>query len=86
MAWIRRKKARAAPAEKTGALPVAKAPAPSEGPRRRQLSDGTVEEVSAAMGRSILVPADPRPRGIDVRASAPGWEGRTEFRRLLRGR
>jgi hypothetical protein len=43
------------------------------GPRRRRLPDGTVEEYSAAMGWSLIVPAYPRPRTIDLSADAPGW-------------
>jgi hypothetical protein len=50
-----------------------------------QLSDGVVIE-DGAMGRSVLLPAAPARRGLDISAGAPGWEGRTEFRRLLRGR
>jgi predicted phage terminase large subunit-like protein len=34
---------------------------------------GVVVEESAAMGRVYTVPADPRPRGIDLRPGAPGW-------------
>jgi hypothetical protein len=30
-------------------------------------------EVSAAMGTLFNIPADPRPRGIDLRPDAPGW-------------
>jgi hypothetical protein len=85
--WIRRrkKKAKAATAEKTGAPPVAKVLPLPPGPCRRQLPDGTVEEVSAATGRSILVPADPRPLGLDLRAGASGWERWRGFLARLRG-
>jgi hypothetical protein len=36
------------------------------------LPDGTIEEVSAA-GRSVLLPAAPTRRGLDVSVGAPGW-------------
>jgi hypothetical protein len=63
----------------------AKTPPPDKGPIQVELPDGTVEEVSAATGRSILVLADPKPRGLDLRAEASGWVGWSEFRRRLRG-
>jgi hypothetical protein len=80
MAWRRKKKAPTPP-------PAAKAktPPPDKGPIQVELPDGTIEEVSAAMGRSILVPANPLPRGLDLRAGAAGWVGWREFRRRLRG-
>jgi hypothetical protein len=43
------------------------------GPTRTVLADGTIEEVSAAMGRCFDVPADPRPVTLDLRPDAPGW-------------
>jgi hypothetical protein len=61
-------------------------PPQDHGPVRTALPDGTVEEISAATGRSVIVPGTPARSGLDLRADAPGWEGRTEFRRLLRGR
>jgi hypothetical protein len=47
------------------------------------LPDGTVEEFTC-MGRTVLVPADPRPRLLDLGADAPGWEGLREFLGRLR--
>jgi hypothetical protein len=44
---------------------------PAEGPSRRVLPDGTVEEVSAAMGRTVITPA--RTAALDLGADA-GWE------------
>jgi hypothetical protein len=68
MVWRRRKKAKAALAER------ATAPPPSDdGPRRTLLADGIIEEISAATGRSILVPGTPARQGLDLRADAPGW-------------
>jgi hypothetical protein len=37
------------------------------------LGDEPAVEESAAVGRVYTVPADPRPRGIDIRPDAPGW-------------
>jgi hypothetical protein len=66
MAW--RKKTRKAP------LPKAPPPPPvDQGPRRTTLPDGTIIEESAATGRSVILPAGPARRGLDVRPSAPGW-------------
>ena len=85
--WKRRKKqrARAVPVERAKAkLPPP--PPQDHGPAREVMSDGTIIEYSAATGRSVIVPGTPARPGLDLRADAPGWEGRTEFRRLLRGR
>jgi hypothetical protein len=82
--WRRKKKPTAEKKVPSRAAKV-KTPPPDEGPIQVALPDGTIEEVSAAMGRSILVPADPTPRGLDARAGAPGWVGWSEFRRRLRG-
>jgi hypothetical protein len=57
-----------------------KKPDVRKGPRRRVLSNGVIEEWSAAMGRSLIIPADPHPRKIDVSADAPGWERLRTFR------
>jgi hypothetical protein len=58
--------------------------APAQGPYRRVLGDGTIEEVSAAMGKVITVFADPRPVTVDLGADA-GWERWQAFRRRLGG-
>jgi hypothetical protein len=34
---------------------------------------GMIVQESAAMGTVYTIPADPRPRGIDIRSDAPGW-------------
>jgi hypothetical protein len=57
----------------------------SNPPRRRLLADGTIEEESAAMGRSWIVPGSPSPGGIDLRAEAPGWERLRALVRRLGG-
>jgi hypothetical protein len=71
---------------KTKKAPPAKAPlAPpvDQGPRRTILPDGTIEEISAATGRSVILPSTPARRGVDVRAAAPAWGGWTQLRRLF---
>jgi hypothetical protein len=88
--WRKRKKAGAVPSSAPGAAPRSDStpppPPPDQGPRRVQLSDGVVIEDSAATGRSFLVPADPRPKGVDVRPAAPGWAGLDSLCRRLGGR
>jgi hypothetical protein len=61
----------------TPAKPKAPPPPPDNGPRRVILPDGTIEEYSAATGRSVIVPGTPARSGLDVRPSAPawGWQG-----------
>jgi hypothetical protein len=54
-------------------------------PPVRKLPDGTIEELSAAYGRVITVPGDPRPRGIDLDGGAPGWESWAKLRWRLWG-
>jgi hypothetical protein len=48
-------------------------PPPGRGPVQTLLPDGTVEEISAAMGRSVLLPAGPSRRGVDASTGAVGW-------------
>jgi hypothetical protein len=68
MAWRRKSK------KPTPAKPKALPPQlPDNGPRRTLLADGTVEEWSAATGRSVILPASPARQGLDVRPAAPGW-------------
>jgi hypothetical protein len=67
--WRKKQRARAAPVEGAKAPP----PPPDRGPVREVLADGTIVEYSAATGRSILVPAGPARRGVDISAGAPGW-------------
>jgi hypothetical protein len=43
------------------------------GPTRSALGNGTFVTISAALGAVYEIPADPRPRGIDLRTEAPGW-------------
>jgi hypothetical protein len=53
--------------------------------RRVRQRNGVTEEWSAAMGWVITVPADPRPREIDLSEGAAGWEPwRTYLGRRLR--
>ena len=54
-------------------------------PRRRVRRDGVLEEWDPAMGRVWTIPAEPRPRKIDLRADAAGWERLRTFRGRLRG-
>lgn len=54
--------------------------------RRRVRSDGVIEECSAAMGRMSIIPADPRPRKLDVSADAAAWERLQAFLQRLRRR
>jgi hypothetical protein len=42
--------------------------------RRRVRSDGVIEEWCPAMGRVFTIPADPRPRKLDVSVDAAGWQ------------
>ena len=44
-----------------------------DGSEGREGAGGVTAEHSAAMGTVYTVPADPYPRGIDVRPDAPGW-------------
>jgi hypothetical protein len=53
--------------------------------RRRVLLDGVVEEWDAAMGRVLTIPADPRPRKIDLSVDAAGWERLRKVLGRLRG-
>jgi hypothetical protein len=54
---------------------------------RRVRSDGVIEEYSAAMGWTFTIPADPRPRKLDVSAHAAGWERlQTLLQRIRRRR
>jgi hypothetical protein len=78
MGWRRKKKAPTPPQAKT--------PPPEDGPRQVLLPDGTIEEWSAATGRSVIVPGTPALKGLDVRDGAPGWEGQGGLRRRLGGR
>jgi hypothetical protein len=48
-----------------------------DGSEGREGAGGVTAEHSAAMGTVYTVPADPYPRGIDVRPDAPGWGRRT---------
>jgi hypothetical protein len=75
MPWVRRRKVTKAVADVRKAAVA--------GPSRRVLPDGTIEEVSAAMGRVITVFADPRPRAVDL--AGDGWERWREFRRRRGG-
>jgi hypothetical protein len=52
-------------------------------PRRRELPDGSIETLCAAMGRIIEIPATPT--RIDLSAHAEGWVSLTEWRRRLHG-
>jgi hypothetical protein len=67
MPWVKRKKAKAARV----VADTVKAPDP--GPARVALGGGTFLTTSAAMGVVYEIPADPRPRGLDLRPDAPGW-------------
>jgi hypothetical protein len=49
------------------------------------LEGGVVEEVSAGMGRVLIVPGSPARRGIDLSAAAPAWERFESLARRLRG-
>jgi hypothetical protein len=83
MAWRRKTKKTPPPVK-----PKPKAPPPppaDQGPRRYVLPDGTIEEISAATGRSIIVPGTPARAGLDVRTAAPDWGGLREIRRRLLG-
>jgi hypothetical protein len=82
----RRKKAAPKPEQPPLPPPTAAAGqgAQTAGPRRTVLPDGTVEEFTC-MGRTITVPADPRPRVLDLDADAPGWEGLREYMERRRG-
>jgi hypothetical protein len=51
--------------------------------RIRMLAGGVIEERSAAMGRVLTVPADPR-RRIDLSVDSAGWERWQTFRRRFR--
>jgi hypothetical protein len=82
--WKRQKRARAAPVERVKAPPLPPPPA-DRGPVRTVLPDGSIEEISAATGRSILLPSTPARQGVDVRPAAPAW-GWAEIRRRLFGR
>jgi hypothetical protein len=53
-------------------------------PLRRVLADGVIEEWSAAMGWVLTIPAEPRPRKIDLSDGAPGWEPLQAFLRRRR--
>jgi hypothetical protein len=90
MAWRRKKKATAREAPPDGgAAPgrlqgdIAAQPAPDASAPKSALSTDDIvvtEEDSAAMGRSLIVPAGPTPRRIDLRADAPGWDRMTSPR------
>jgi hypothetical protein len=55
-------------------------------PRKGQeLPGGIVVEESAAMGKVLTVPADPRPGGLDLSQEASGWESWAQLRRRLQG-
>jgi hypothetical protein len=69
MAWRRKKKAPTPPP----AAQVKIQEPPANGPKQVQLPDGTIEERSAATGRSVIVPAAPASKGIRIQADAPGW-------------
>jgi hypothetical protein len=82
--WKRQKRARVTSVERA----KAKLPSPppqDHGPVREVLSDGTIIEYSAAMGRSVIVPAAPVRQGLDVRPVAPAWQGWASLRRRLLG-
>jgi hypothetical protein len=64
---------------RTGAFPKSRCSLP----RRRQLPDGTIETLSAAMGRCIEIPA--APIRIDLSTHAEGWEGLTDWLCRWRG-
>jgi hypothetical protein len=53
--------------------------------RRRVLRDGVIEEWDAGMGRVFTIPADPRPRKIDLSVDAAGWERLRTWLRRRRG-
>jgi hypothetical protein len=59
---------------------------PHDVPFRRVRSDGVIEEYSAAMGWTFTIPADPRPRKLDVRVDAAGWERLQELSQRMRRR
>jgi hypothetical protein len=82
MAWRRKKKPTDEKLKAPPPAAEAKAPPPDQGPTRLVLPDGTIEEISAATGRSIIVPGTPATKGIRIQADAPGW---AVFRRRLRG-
>jgi hypothetical protein len=82
MAWRRKQKIKAAPAENAKAPPP---PPPDQGPVRTVLPDGTIEEWSAATGRSVIIPARPAKPGLDLRPAALGWGGWAEIRRRIFG-
>jgi hypothetical protein len=64
--WVRRKKAKARAVADTGK-------SPAQEPARTDLGNGLFLTTSAALGVVFEVPADPRPRLLDLRAEAPGW-------------
>ena len=43
------------------------------GPRRRVLPDGVIEEYCPLMGRMFTIPSSPRPRKIDLTADDVIW-------------
>jgi hypothetical protein len=76
MPWVRKRRVTKAAAD---------AVRQAAGPTRWVLPDGTVEETSAAMGRVLIIPADPRPAALDLGEGASGWQRLREFRRRLGG-
>jgi hypothetical protein len=57
---------------------------PNDGPQRRVLSDGVIEEYCPLMGRVLTIPAAPRSRKIDLTADDVIWENLLIYSRWRR--
>jgi hypothetical protein len=99
MGYRRRKTAASYGHPATGAVPALPRPegtpsrpeetpqpeAETSGPQVSLPTNDIIEEDSAAMGRSIIVPAGQSKPVIDLRADAPGWQHLTDNLRWRRG-